>query len=364
MVATLNRLASGQRVLLLVVCFGTLSITGCASQESTAQYMERQQREAQQLAEHRRAFSERVAARMQAGEVPPDKPDDPGFGIVRCLGLQTAPTTLGTPMGFGSKVICGNSRGGRQILDYRQWYCGDTEDCVLGTWADGQPTFDNFYAHMTLQYSVLDEHGSRVDLQVQPYVPATTLDGAAYEGDVARVKQLLATNPDVNARLGPVHRTALIAAAVNGNTEIVKLLLAAGASPAISADKGVTALQVAAEEGHFDTVQLLIQAHADVNAKMDGDGNTPLMGAATGGHLDVVRLLIAAGANVNAALTSGSTALLMASYKGNVDVVRALVAAHANVNVRTDTGYTALRLATEQKHQDIVEILQTAGAQP
>lgn len=360
----LNRRASYKRALLLVVCFGALSITGCANQESLVQRMERQQREAQQLAERRRELSERVTARIQAGEAPPEKPDDPGFSIMRCLGLKTAPTVLGTPIGALRNVICGNSRGGRQIRIYREWYCGDTENCVLSKWADGQPTFESYFSHMTLQYSAIDEAGSQVDIQVQSYELANNLADAAYDGDLTRLQQLLATKPDVDERsAGPAHRTALISAAVNGNTEIVKALLAAGASPTIRADKGVTALQVAAEEGHFDIVQLLIQAHAEVNAKMEG-GETPLTGAATAGHLDVVRLLIAAGADVNAAIKSGSTALLMASYGGHIDVVRALVAAHANVNVRTDTGYTALRLATEQKHQDIVEILQTAGAQP
>ncbi|XP_023801768.1 ankyrin repeat domain-containing protein 17-like, partial [Cyanistes caeruleus] len=63
-------------------------------------------------------------------------------------------------------------------------------------------------------------------------------------------------------------------------------------------------------------------AHIDVRNKK---GNTPLWLAANGGHLDVVQLLVQAGADVDAADNRKITPLMAAFRKGHVKVVRYLV---------------------------------------
>lgn len=50
--------------------------------------------------------------------------------------------------------------------------------------------------------------------------------------------------------------------------------------------------------GHRDTVKLLLEVGADINA-VDIDGWTPLMFAVRDGTLDIVRLLIQSGANTD-----------------------------------------------------------------
>src|ERR1035441_2173390 len=68
----------------------------------------------------------------------------------------------------------------------------------------------------------------------------------------------------------------------------------------------------AAEDGDLPRVKALIEAKADVNAKMNY-GATALLVASQEGHLEVVRTLLGAGANPNAKAETGDTALLQAS---------------------------------------------------
>ena len=65
----------------------------------------------------------------------------------------------------------------------------------------------------------------------------------------------------------------------------------------------------------------------EVNAA-DGDGSTALMLAADGGHTETVTALLAApGLEVNAANGAGGTALMLAAFGGHIETVTALLAA-------------------------------------
>jgi hypothetical protein len=108
-----------------------------------------------------------------------------------------------------------------------------------------------------------------------------------------------------------------------GDTAAVKSFLAAGMDPNTrSASSGITALIMAASNGHTDTVTALIAGGADVNARFLGE--TALMGAAAEGHTDTVTALIAGGADVNARSSSDWTALKFARANGHTEIVRIL----------------------------------------
>ena len=89
-------------------------------------------------------------------------------------------------------------------------------------------------------------------------------------------------------------------AAMNGNIEVVKQHLAAGADVNIKDDNwGATPLHFAARNGHKDVAELLVVKGAAMSIK-DGDGRTPLHMVADIGHNGIAELLIAKGADVNA----------------------------------------------------------------
>lgn len=75
-------------------------------------------------------------------------------------------------------------------------------------------------------------------------------------GDVAAVLRALEGGADAN-ELGPAGRTLLIEAAVAGNAELVRVLLAHGAEPFLKDGEGESAIMKAAAYGHRKVVELL-----------------------------------------------------------------------------------------------------------
>ena len=84
-----------------------------------------------------------------------------------------------------------------------------------------------------------------------------------------------------------------------------------------------TKLHVAAQDGNIDVVRMLLGAGADTNI-MNKDGRTPLHCAAWGGRTDHVRLLLDAGADINLMSNKGKTPLHYAEEKGHTDIVALL----------------------------------------
>ena len=114
------------------------------------------------------------------------------------------------------------------------------------------------------------------------------------KGDVATVQRLISEGANINDvkdsfwfSVSPLHY-----AAGNGQIEVAKALIAAGANVNLAGKKGWTPLFIAAFRGDTEIVKTLIAAGADVN-RADNDGKTPLYMAAR--HSDIVELLKAAG---------------------------------------------------------------------
>src|SRR3982750_251555 len=158
---------------------------------------------------------------------------------------------------------------------------------------------------------------------------------AAMQADVATVRSLIASGEDVNGAQGD-GMTALHWASRRGETDMVRMLLAAGANVRATTRLGnYTALILASEGGHAAVIEALVGAGADVKVTTAA-GVTPLMLASASGQVDAVKSLLAHGADVNAAEpTRGETALMFAAANRRVDVLRALIAAKANVNAAT-----------------------------
>jgi ankyrin repeat protein len=193
----------------------------------------------------------------------------------------------------------------------------------------------------------------------------TPLHAALLRGDARLAGALLAKQADPNARITkgtPLRRfgeqqfvlpgtfvgsTPFLLAARYADVDIMRMLLAHGADPAIAMPDGTTALMLAAGVEWEDTgvggfadrrarflpagsspwglpdwnrtlpaVELTLSLGADVKAK-NKDGNTALHGAAKGFDA-VIELLIAKGADPNARNRRSQTPLSIAASRGDL----------------------------------------------
>ncbi|KAK6448633.1 hypothetical protein FP744_10004883 [Trichoderma asperellum] len=175
-------------------------------------------------------------------------------------------------------------------------------------------------------------------------IASTSLMQAVLGGQTEVVKLLLDSIPEMPLQAEHYNfHTALSLAAHRGHVEIAKLLIAAGAKVDAITDRQETCLHSAAEAGHHQLVQLLLQNNANPDLACLRGGFTPLHLAAKGGHEAAVRVL-AAVAFVNAMDDLGRTPLHVACMDGHNGAVNALVDADADLAAHDFERRTPLEL--------------------
>jgi len=96
---------------------------------------------------------------------------------------------------------------------------------------------------------------------------------ASRTGNLSRVRELIASGVDVNAR-NNTGTTVLMYASRHGHIEVVRELIARGADVNLRNVIGYTTLMIASKNGHSEVVRELIIRGADVNAQ-NNYGETP-----------------------------------------------------------------------------------------
>lgn len=143
---------------------------------------------------------------------------------------------------------------------------------------------------------------------------STSLQIAADEGNYKVVQALLNGGADCNLSLSN-GATALHLAVLCGNHRVVKVMLAAAPPTCCkcnvnkTAAGGLSALHLAAHEGHSECIRLLAKApNIDLNRLSDA-GATPLMIAVKMGKYDAAKALLEAGVVLNVGANAPGTAL-------------------------------------------------------
>jgi ankyrin repeat protein len=155
--------------------------------------------------------------------------------------------------------------------------------------------------------------------------------------------------------------TPLHFAALNGHTQVCRMLMKAGAAVDAKVDQQYRPLHSAASEGHVEVCRMLLEAGAAIDARHD-KRNTPLLIAAKRGHTEMCRMLIEAGAAIDAWDDKRNTPLLIAANMGHTEMCRMLIEAGATIETRNAHLTTPLHFAASKGHAQICRMLVEAGA--
>lgn len=154
----------------------------------------------------------------------------------------------------------------------------------------------------------------------------------------------------------------LLNAARTGDLLQVKELLSSGVNVnSHDPESRTTALHEAAMNGRFESLQLLLEQGADVNAK-DLSGDTALHLASSNAHNEAVQLLLEKGAHINASNTAGYTALHEAVFQAHNSTVLLLLQNRADIDAKGNGEDTALHLVAREGHKELALLLLQNGA--
>lgn len=145
-------------------------------------------------------------------------------------------------------------------------------------------------------------------------------------------------------------RTALMCAVLGAKNDTIRMLVQCGADVTARGPGGMTALHLAAKTGNFAAAQILLDAHRRatsvhrfglfVNAVDDG-GWTTIVWAAEIGHAEMVEYLVQCGADLAVCDAERNTVLHWAALSDDVATVRPLLLG-ADLNVQNVNGDTPL----------------------
>lgn len=160
------------------------------------------------------------------------------------------------------------------------------------------------------------------------------------------------------------HLMTIHKAAIRGYYGTLKLLLDSHADvDARFGDNKTTALHLAAHQGYPKIVKALIDAGAMIDAKGVSD-RTPLDYAADKGHAEVCQMLLNAGADPNPSGSTPNPLFMLSVTKAQSDMVKVFLEAGIDASVGIfGGGPTPLHVAAEQGYMEVVKLLLEAGVE-
>jgi cytohesin len=254
---------------------------------------------------------------------------------------------------------------------------------------DGETLLHLAARHTNIELAeLLINSGAEVDIRDKS--GATSLHESAWFGQKSFLQFLISKGADINAtdnngytpldyavdgprggetapllrkhggKPGDILRSEIIKAAENGDLARLKALVAKGTDVNVKNTRGYTPLHWAVSQNHKDVVEFLIAEGADVDARSNGD-STPLHFVK---NKAVAETLITNGADMEVKDNKGYTPLLRAAKYRTKEVVEALLEAGALVDAKEkEEGQTPLHFAARRGNLEIAEALIAAGAE-
>jgi len=192
------------------------------------------------------------------------------------------------------------------------------------------------------------------------------LHQAAWHGDLQKLKSLIASGANLDAR-DSRGRTPLHVATFARQREAIRLLAKAGADLDLLEDDRYDAVTIAAVADDVATLSVLLSLGAKAGQTTSRYDGTALIAAAHLGHDEVVRRLIAAGAPLDHVNNLHWTAVIESIVLGDGGprhqrTLAALVEAGADLKLTDRQGNTPLQLAKARGYTAMAKLLETPRA--
>jgi ankyrin repeat protein len=159
-----------------------------------------------------------------------------------------------------------------------------------------------------------------------------------------------------NFNWSPLH-----VAAISGSLVLFEYILKKVKNNITEGRHGLTAMHIAASQGHLEIVKFLAENGSDKNpAAADVYGFTPLHFAAMNGisgHYQVFKYIINAVDNKNPADVDGKTPLYYATLEGHYEICKLILENISDKNPASNDGVTPLHLAAQYSHSRITKLL-------
>ncbi|MFC1794190.1 ankyrin repeat domain-containing protein [Planctomycetota bacterium] len=265
-------------------------------------------------------------------------------------------------MGRGNSVLYSKDKHGCTPLHYASMAgCNDIVELLISN--DVHVNAEDARGATPAQLAAARNHNDTVNLLISKGADVSTIQLAAYVGDLTKVKSFIEKGVSVNAQDG-YGLTPLHAAAGTGQREVVEFLITGDASVNAGAvEEGLgMPLHYANDGGSKDVAELLISKGAAIDAR-NKDGVTPLHVAAQKGHSELAKLLIANKADVNAKTTNDWIPLHLAAVSGHAEIVALLIENGSDMNGMTEPRkWTPLFYAARAGHKGVMKVLLDKGA--
>ncbi|KKQ49828.1 MAG: hypothetical protein US69_C0002G0103 [candidate division TM6 bacterium GW2011_GWF2_38_10] len=179
---------------------------------------------------------------------------------------------------------------------------------------------------------------------------------AAHNGDLATIEKLITQGAYINCRDNK-NATPMHYAAHNNHADIVAFLAQNGAYIDIVDDRSFDPLCIAACYGNTKTVKRLLELGANITTTTLQKKLTPLHLAVKANSLETVSLLIEKGAPIDALSELRNTPLHFAASHGYQDICKKLIEHGANRHLVNAQGDTPFTIAMKKNHETIVPLV-------
>ena len=222
--------------------------------------------------------------------------------------------------------------------------------------SDGRTPLHECYDHAKTTHTLLK---NGVDVNKVTKHGFTPLYIAAYSGNVDVVKVLLSYNPDLELT-SPDGHSALTAATLLGKTEVIRLLLEAGANVNHQTEAKSFPLQYAVEGNTENTLRALMEYNPEVN--LVGDyGKTALHCIDSDSSVTEIKILVNGGADLKIRDKDQDTPIYNTVCFSNTEVLKYL-AKKTKLDIVGGFQGGPLYIACYRSELHLMKILVDAGA--